>query len=71
MQNNAELFCENIKKLRKKKGLSQKQMAKIMGISTITLSWLERGHVPQDMDVEVILNLSEFYHCESKDLFLP
>lgn len=71
MKTESEIFCANIKELRKKKGLSQKQMAKIMGISTITLSWLEKGHIPKDIEVEVIFNLSEFYHCESKDLFLP
>ena len=38
-----EIFCENIRKLRRHSRLTQKQMAEIMGISVYGIRQLEKG----------------------------
>ncbi len=48
MQNKNELFvmCENIKKIRAAHGLSEKEMADVLGVSVCTLKNLNRAIFP-------------------------
>ncbi len=38
MYNDIRIFCENIKKIRKNKMLSKKEMSKLLGISVYSLN---------------------------------
>ena len=50
-----EVFCENIKYLRRKYGLSRTKMAKIMHISISWLDLIERGILPQRLKAVVLI----------------
>ena len=51
-------FCRNVHRLRKEHGLSQKEMARIMGIGVGSLRKVEQGTVPPRMDILVLRNLT-------------
>ncbi|WP_420885261.1 helix-turn-helix domain-containing protein [Candidatus Soleaferrea massiliensis] len=65
------IFCYHVKALRSKHQLSQKQMSRIMGISVKSLSTLEAGMMPPRLRVTVIFRLSEHFHLEPRQLFMP
>ncbi len=61
------LLGSRLKELRKKRGLSQEELAEACGISSKYLSRIEVGlHFPS---VEILLRLSERLGVELKDLF--
>lgn len=57
---------ENLRKLRKAKGLTQKQLGKLAGVSESMISQLEKGK--RAPSFEVALKLAEALDCESADL---
>jgi len=63
------VFCDNVRFLRKAHGLSQKEMAKIMGIGVGGLRIIERGTVPPRLDVFVLICLSDHFHISCDSLF--
>ena len=60
---------ETIIELREKKGLSQQQLAKMLGISNVSLHYYETNqrYIPKDIaeDIAKILNV------KLEDIFLP
>ena len=62
-------FSENIKCIRKKAGLSQKEMACILGISASTLSKIEKGVLPPRLSCSVLFRLQQNFGIHPKDLF--
>ena len=54
------IFCSNIRFLRKNSGMSQKKMAKIMGISISSLRKIEHGIIP-GISWEVLLRLRNYF----------
>ncbi|MDY3998977.1 MAG: helix-turn-helix transcriptional regulator [Blautia sp.] len=56
---NKELVCigEQIRKLRKKKKMSQEELACRIGVSVITVSRIESGMTT--MNIQTLMNLSE------------
>ncbi len=50
-------FCENIKQLRRIKGLSKKEMAKKLGISIPSLTKIENGIMPPLLRSSVFFKL--------------
>ncbi len=52
-------FINNIAYLRKKKGLSKKEMANVLNISIYALNKIERGELPKKISVEIIFNLQK------------
>ena len=56
-----EIFCRNVTWLRKRYGLSKKQMAKIMGIGIGGVTKLEQGSVPPRMRVDVIISIYRYF----------
>ena len=55
-QNELLIFCQNVKFVRQKEGLSKKKMAEMMGVGRYGLDLIERGIVPNHLTVNTILN---------------
>ena len=64
-----KIFCENIKYLRKEKGLSKKEMAKKLGISTASLSILESGKLPPRLTVEPLFHIHKNFGISPSEIF--
>lgn len=54
-----ELFCRNIFRIRMERGLTQEQMAGLMGISVNALRKIERGIIPPSLWVESLFLLQK------------
>lgn len=63
-------FCVNILRLRKSHGLTQKEMAQILGIGVRALSTIERGTVPKRLGSSVLIRAGEYFQIQTEDLFL-
>lgn len=59
-----------VKAIRKKKKLTQEQLAKMAGISRVTLSWIESGKVGI-ASTKTLSKLAEALNVSVRDLFLP
>lgn len=55
-------FCENIKALRRKYGLSEAEMAKKIGVGVETLKKIERGILPPNLNCEVMVAIFREFH---------
>ena len=64
-----ETFINNIIRIRKKYGLSKKEMAKIMHIGVGSLSMLEKGEMPKRMSVDAVFYLSAYFGIRCSDWF--
>ena len=66
MENDKELmcFCQNIRYLRKKHNLTQKQMATLLGIGIQTLRMLEKNIVPPYLRCSVLYQIYLHFHQE-------
>ena len=64
-----EYFCENIKNLRAEKGLSKKEMAKILGIGVGSLTQLEAGKLPPRLDCGVLERIHKHFGIIPAALF--
>ena len=49
------LFCERLQQLRKEKGLSQLELAKVLGTTQRRISYMELGKVEPDLETLVLL----------------
>ena len=56
-----QILCENIKKLRLEKGISQKEMAKHLRVGVKSLRKLERGEIPPRMKVDLMFRACEYF----------
>ena len=66
MVNKGGDFMRNLKKIRKLRGLKQKELAEMVGVTESAISQYESGNkVPS---FEVALKLAEALDCESADL---
>lgn len=59
-------FCDNLKKLRKEKKISQEQLAERVGVSRQSVSKWECGEAYPEM--ENILKLCDIFHCKINDI---
>lgn len=59
--NELETLSHNIVRLRKKHGLSKKEMASILGIGVKSLSRIENGDFPKRIGVHLIINIWEHF----------
>jgi DNA-binding XRE family transcriptional regulator len=64
-------FCENVRYVRKKNGLSKKEMAKKLGIGVKSLELIESGSLPPRMSVRVVYMIYENFGILPKDIFYP
>jgi len=66
-----QIFCQNIKLLRQKNHLSQRKMARAMGICVQTLRTIESGTFPPRVSYQMLFYTSRFFHIPLDDLFSP
>ena len=64
------IFCENIRRIRKKNGLTQKEMAKMLCIGEKTLSAIENNKIPPRLSSNFVFSVSRTFNVQPKDLFL-
>lgn len=64
-----QIFCENIKKIRLKYGLSKKGMAKILEIGIKSLNSLENGKIPLRLNCLIFYKIQENFGIRPSDLF--
>lgn len=69
IKDETKIFCENIKKLRKKNGLSQKEMAQKLDISVKSLSTLEKGAIPSRLSVSIVFKIYKIFGIKSAQMF--
>ena len=55
------LFCINIKTLRRRYGLNEAQMARVLKLSPEAMEALERGEVTEEVDVGTLLLINGYY----------
>lgn len=65
-----ESLALNLYLIRKKNGLTQKEMAKRIGIGINTLRQLEKGIIPSRVSVGLIFNISNEFNIEPHELFI-
>ena len=64
-----KMFGENIRALRKKNGLTQKEMAAIMGIGVKSLRTIESGSFPKRFGINAVIRVAETFHIMPSRLF--
>ena len=64
-------FCENVKMLRERSGLSKKEMAEIMGIGIKSLEKIENGVLPPRTGVDVLIRLSQKFDIRLHEFLMP
>lgn len=63
-----EILLNNIVWLRNHHELSKERMAEIMDITVDMFNEIENGKLPEDLTVEAILNMQDFFRIEPQDL---
>ena len=63
------LFCENIKSIRKTNKLSKKEMAKLIGIGTKSLTLIENGRLPPKLGCDVLFEIQKEFGIAPKTIF--
>jgi len=66
----SEYFCRNVRTLRKKYGLTQKQMAEIMNTSVYSVRLLEQGKLPLHLPYTVLYGLADYFKLPADIFFL-
>ena len=66
----SEIFFKNIQYLKKKEHLSQKELAKIGGVSVSSIRKLLNGILP-NISCSIIFKIAEHFSLHPRDLFLP
>ncbi len=62
------ILCDNIRLLRERAGLSQREMAKRLGVSIRSISMLEKGSVPKRLSCEILFKLHLKFGINPTDL---
>lgn len=65
------IFCENMRILRAIHHLSQKEMAKKIGIGVKSLSFIEHGNIPPRLSTEIVWQVSKCFDISPSALFKP
>ena len=73
MHKNQEIivFCKNVKMLKERNGLTNMEMAKIMGIGSASLTKIESGILPPGVSTSIIFELCKRFNVKPCELFLP
>ncbi len=66
-----KVLCTNICYLRKKNGLTQREMAERLNISLYSLRMIERGIIPKNLSCEILYYLQLHFFLDIADLFMP
>lgn len=62
------ILCDNVRILRRRAGLTQKEMAKRLGVGVGSISMLEKGVVPKRLSCEVLFRLALEFGASPNDL---
>lgn len=65
------IFCNNVKVLRERNGLSSEKMAEICGITLSSLMLIERGVLPSDLTIDIAIRLYRYFKISPENLFRP
>ena len=71
VQKEIEVFCQNVKLLRERNGLSEKEMAKILEIGAASLTKIEQGIIPYRVSASIVIKLAQHFSIEPHRLFTP
>ena len=63
------LFCENIKSIRKTNKITKKEMAKLIGIGTKSLTLIENGRLPPRLGCDVLFEIQKEFGIAPKTMF--
>lgn len=63
-------FCENVKFLRLKHNLTQKEMAHICGIGIKSLALIEKGIIPERLNVSILFSIMDYFGIHPRDMFI-
>lgn len=63
------IFCRNVACIRRRQGLTQKEMALILGIGIRSLRMLEKGCVPENLGVQMLIPLARLAGVRVSTLF--
>ncbi|MBQ8766255.1 MAG: helix-turn-helix transcriptional regulator [Clostridia bacterium] len=62
-------FVKNIIWLRKHYEFPKERMAEILGINVEMLNRIENGEMPEELNMEIIFKISNFFSLNPKELF--
>lgn len=65
----SENFTHNVAVLRKKAGLSRREMAETLGVSVYCITKLEHGEIPPTLTLEIVFQIYEVFHVHPKEQF--
>ena len=71
MNDELKVFCENVKILRKRYGLTQKEMAEICNVGVRSIAMLEKGILPTRLSTSILFRMRDYFKIDMKDLFIP
>ena len=63
-----EIICKNLRYLRKRNGLTQKQMADILGVGIGSIREMEKGRIPRCFRVGALRRLCEYFQISGDDI---
>ena len=69
MKTDVESFCENIRQLRRKLGVSVEEMAQILEITIECLTALENGVLLREVDVGILFLIYDRYGIPYSKMF--
>ena len=69
LQEEVQNFLRNVAWLRKHHGLSQKEMAVLLGVGVGTIRKMERGVLPPRLMADVVWRIRDSFHVPPRELF--
>ena len=66
-----QIFCNNIKYLRATNNLSERKMAKILGIKKKDLILLENYTLPPNMHCDILFRITDYFKIDLLAVFKP
>lgn len=64
-------LCSNIRILRQRERLTLSDMAARLGIPEKDVALLEKGSLPEGLEVEALIRLEKEFNISLKEIFLP
>lgn len=66
-----EIFCRNIRTLRERSRLSEQELAERLALPAASVAQLEKGTLPEGLELEALVRLGTEFGISLKDMFLP
>ena len=68
MSREKENFLQNVAWLRRHYGISKKRMAKLLHISLGSIDRMEKGDLPEEIDVSVLFYIQDYFGIPPQEL---